>query len=244
MRSPVNSAAMGSDEKTATLSEEEAAYAEGMAQAEEALAAATDGESGAEKGVEVEPEGGEEPVRHYDEETLRRREAALAQIVQFGDPVLKSRASEVADFDQALSEEIERMVELMKDGLGVGLAATQVGKLRRLLVFQTNADATPQELVNPEIEWLSEETELAAEGCLSIPRVIVEVDRPLYARVRGQDRTGAEVLIEASGHEARVLQHEIDHLDGVLILDRTEKKQRKGALKALRHGESFSPQED
>lgn len=113
-----------------------------------------------------------------------------------------------------------------------------------MLVFQTNADAEPQELVNPDIEWLSDETEVAAEGCLSIPRVIVEVDRPLYARVRGQDRNGAEVLIEASGHEARVLQHEIDHLDGILILDRTEKKQRKGAMKALRRGESYSPHDD
>lgn len=232
---------MASEEETATLSDQAAAYAEGMERAEEALGEAA-GDAGFE--VEVEPEGGEEPVRRYDEETLQRREAALAQIVQFGDPVLKSRASDVAEFDQALSDEIERMFELMKDGLGVGLAATQVGKLRRLLVFQTNADAIPQELVNPEIEWLSEETEVAAEGCLSIPRVIVEVDRPLYARVRGRDRTGAEVLIEASGHEARVLQHEIDHLDGVLILDRTEKKQRKGALKALRRGESFSPHED
>jgi peptide deformylase len=228
---------MASEEETATLSEEAAAYAEGMERAEEALAEAA-GEP------EVEPEGGEEPVQRFDEETLKRREAALAQIVQYGDPMLKSRSSEVTEFDQALAEEIERMVDLMKDGLGVGLAAPQAGKLRRLLVFQTNADAVPQELVNPEIEWLSDETEVAAEGCLSIPRVIVEVDRPLYARVKGQDRNGAEVLIEASGHEARVLQHEIDHLDGILILDRTEKKQRKGAMKALRRGESFSPHED
>ncbi|MCB8914798.1 MAG: peptide deformylase [Thermoleophilales bacterium] len=168
----------------------------------------------------------------------------MAQIVQYGDPMLKSRSSEVTEFDQLLTNEILRMFDLMKDGLGVGLAAPQAGKLRRLLVFQTNADAVPQELVNPVIEWLSDETEVAAEGCLSIPRVIVEVDRPLYARVRGQDRNGAEVLIEASGHEARVLQHEIDHLDGILILDRTEKKQRKSAMKALRRGESFSPHED
>lgn len=228
---------MASEDETATLSEEAAEYAEGMERAEEALA-----EAAAEP--EVEPEGGEEPTGRFDEETLRRREAALAQIVQYGDPMLKSRSSEVTDFDEALALEIERMFELMKDGLGVGLAAPQAGKLRRLLVFQTNADAIPQELVNPEIEWLSDETEVAAEGCLSIPRVIVEVDRPLYAIVRGRDRSGAEVLIEASGHEARVLQHEIDHLDGVLILDRTEKKQRKGAMKALRRGESYSPHEE
>lgn len=232
---------MASEEETATLSDEAAAYAEGMERAEAALAAEAEGE---ETLAEVEAEGGEAPVRGYDEETLRRREVALSQIVQFGDPVLKSRASEVTEFDDALSEEIDRMIELMKDGLGVGLAATQVGKLRRLLVFQTNADATPQEVVNPEIEWLSDETEVSIEGCLSIPRVVVEVDRPLFARVRGKDRSGAELLIEASGHEARVLQHEIDHLDGILILDRTEKKQRRGAMKALRRGESYSPHED
>lgn len=234
---------MASEEETATLSDEAAAYAKGMAEAEEALsAAAGDDDAGIEP--EVEPEGGEPPVHGYDEDTLRRREAALAQIVQYGDPMLKSRSSEITEFDQALSEEIERMFELMKDGLGVGLAAPQAGRLKRLLVFQTNADATPQELVNPEIEWLSEETEIATEGCLSIPRVVVDVERPLYARVRGTDRNGAEVLIEASGHEARVLQHEIDHLDGILILDRTEKKQRKGAMKALRRGDSYSPQDD
>ncbi len=179
-----------------------------------------------------------------DEETLRKREAALAQVVQYGDPVLKSRASDVSEFDQALSQEIDRMIVLMQESLGVGLAANQVGRLRRLLVFQTNADAVPQALVNPEIEWLSEETEPMIEGCLSLPRVVVEVERPLYARVSGQDRTGAPILIEASGHEARVLQHEIDHLNGVLILDRTERSQRRGALKALRRGESYAPPDD
>jgi peptide deformylase len=184
------------------------------------------------------------PAGGLNEDTLRRREAALAQVVQYGDPVLKSRASEVSEFDQALSDEIDRMVVLMQESLGVGLAANQVGRLRRLLVFQTNADVEPQALINPEIDWLSDETEPMIEGCLSIPRVLVEVERPLYARVRGRDRTGAEVLIEASGHEARVLQHEIDHLNGVLILDRTERSQRRGALKALRRGESYSPPED
>jgi peptide deformylase len=200
----------------------------------------------AEGEVVLEDEGGEEiaPARHLDDDTLRKREAALAQVVQYGDPVLKSRASEITTFDDALVEEIERMIHLMRDGLGVGLAATQVGKLRRLLVFQTNADAEPQGLVNPEIEWLSEELETMTEGCLSIPRVVVDVERPLYARVRGKDHTGADVLIDASGHEARVLQHEIDHLDGILILDRTERSQRKGAMKALRRGESYSPPSD
>ena len=200
----------------------------------------------ADETTEIEAEGGEavEPAAAYDDATLARRRAALAQIVQYGDPVLKSRASEVTEFDEALAEEIQRMIVLMREGLGVGLAATQVGKLRRLLVFQTNADAEPQGLVNPEIEWLSEEAEVATEGCLSIPRVLVDVERPLFARVRGRDAKGDELLIEAAGHEARVLQHEIDHLDGVLILDRTERSQRKGALKALRRGESYSPPGD
>ncbi len=200
----------------------------------------------AEDEVHLEDEGGEEvaPPRHLDEETMRKREAALAQVVQYGDPVLKSRASEVTEFDDALAEEVDRMISLMHDGLGVGLAATQVGKLRRLLVFQTNADAEAQALVNPEVEWLSDEVETMTEGCLSIPRVVVDVERPLYARVSGQDTTGEPMVIEASGHEARVLQHEIDHLDGILILDRTERYQRKGALKALRRGESYSPPSD
>jgi peptide deformylase len=184
------------------------------------------------------------PPAGLDDEVLRRREAALRQVVQFGDPVLRSKATEVTEFDQALSDEIDRMVVLMQESLGVGLAANQVGKLRRLLVFQTNGDVEPQALVNPEIDWLSEETEPMIEGCLSLPRVLVEVERPVYARVRGKDRSGADVLIEASGHEARVLQHEIDHLDGVLILDRTERAQRRGALKALRRGESFSPPDE
>lgn len=183
------------------------------------------------------------PGRPIDEETLRRREAALARIVQFGDPVLKSRASVIGEFDAGLAEEIERMSELMREALGVGLAAPQVGKLRRLLVFQPNPDAEPRELINPEIEWLSEEADVATEGCLSIPRILVEVERPVFARVRGRDRHGAEMVIEASGFEARVLQHEIDHLDGILILDRTERSQRRAALRALRRGESFSPVE-
>jgi peptide deformylase len=113
--------------------------------------------------------------------------------------------------------------------------------LRRLLVFQSNPDATPQALVNPEIEWLSEETETMIEGCLSIPRVVVDVERPVFARVSGQDQTGEPVMIEASGYEARILQHEIDHLDGVLILDRTDRSERRAALKALRRGESYPP---
>ena len=172
---------------------------------------------------------------------IERREAALAHVVKFGDPVLKSRASPVTEFGPELREEVERMVHIMQDGLGVGLAATQLGVLRRLLVFQAGADNEPSALINPEIEWMSDELAIAEEGCLSLPRVTMDVERPLHARFTGRDVDGEPVTIEASGLEARVLQHEIDHLDGVLILDRTERAQRKGALRALREGGSYSP---
>ena len=173
-------------------------------------------------------------------EVLERREAALARIVKFGDPVLKSRASPVADFGPGLRVEVDRMIAIMRDGLGVGLAATQIGVLRRVLVFKAGPDSEPSGLVNPTIEWLSGEAVVAEEGCLSLPRVAMDVERPLHARVEGADVEGEPVRIEASGLEARVLQHEIDHLDGVLILDRAPRAQRKAALRALREGDSYS----
>lgn len=182
------------------------------------------------------------PEHEATEEELRRREAALAAVRTFGDPVLRSRASEVREFGPELVREAERMVSIMRDAMGVGLAATQLGVLRRLLVFQAGPDATPSALANPVIEWSSDELVTAAEGCLSLPRIIVDVERPLHVRVSGQDASGEPVLIEASGLEARVLQHELDHLDGVLILDRTEREQRKGAMRALREGTGFSPE--
>jgi peptide deformylase len=179
--------------------------------------------------------------RELESQLVERREAALAHVVKFGDPVLKSKASPVANFGPELRAEVERMYAIMRDGLGVGLAATQLGVLRRLLVFQAGPDGEPSALVNPEVEWLSEETAVAEEGCLSLPRVSMDVERPLYARFSGRDIEGAPIVIEAAGLEARVLQHEIDHLDGVLILDRTVREQRKAALRALREGGSYSP---
>jgi peptide deformylase len=195
-------------------------------------------------GEPVTPEGPpEDAVLELDAEARERRRAALAQVRTFGDPVLKSRAAPVTQFDEALRREAERMIEIMRDAIGVGLAATQVGVMHRLLVFQAGLDVTPSALANPELEWRSDEDQvIAEEGCLSIPGVVVEVERPLHVRVRGQDLGGELVLIEASGLEARVLQHEIDHLDGVLIIDRTTREQRKGALGALREGTSFSPE--
>jgi peptide deformylase len=174
-------------------------------------------------------------------ELVERREAALAQVVKFGDPVLKSKASPVAEFGPGLRSEVERMIAIMRDGMGVGLAATQLGLLRRVLVLQAGRDSEPVGLVNPEIEWLSDDAAVAEEGCLSLPRVAMEVERPLHARIAARDVEGEAVAIEASGLEARVLQHEIDHLDGVLILDRAPREQRKAALRALRAGESYAP---
>jgi peptide deformylase len=190
-------------------------------------------------GIEIESE-----ERRLEAELAERREAALAQVVKFGDPVLKSRASPVMRFGPELRAEVDRMVAIMRDGMGVGLAATQLGILRRLLVFQAGPDSEPTALVNPAIEWLSGELVTAEEGCLSLPRVSMDVERPLHARIAGLDAEGEPLLIEASGLEARVLQHELDHLDGVLILDRTRREQRKGALRALREGGSYSPPVD
>jgi len=133
------------------------------------------------------------------------------------------------------------MIAIMRDAIGVGLAATQLGVMHRLLVFQAGPDASPTAVANPVIDWLSDEEVIAEEGCLSLPRVAVDVERPLFARVSGVDITGEPLEIEASGLEARVLQHEIDHLDGVLMVDRAPRDQRKAALRALREGGEYSP---
>jgi peptide deformylase len=183
----------------------------------------------------------ENEEQELHQKLIERREAALAYVVKFGDPVLKSRASPVHEFGPELHAEVERMIHIMQEGMGVGLAATQLGVLRRVLVFQAGADNEPSALVNPKIEWLSDELAIAEEGCLSLPRVTMDVERPLHARFTGRDVDGEPVVIEASGLEARVLQHEIDHLDGVLILDRTDRQQRKAALRALREEGSYHP---
>jgi peptide deformylase len=190
----------------------------------------------------VSPEGpSDDRLGELDEEARERRARALAQIRTFGDPVLKSRASEITSFGPELEREARRMIDIMHDAIGVGLAATQIGVMHRLLVFQAGLDATPTTVVNPVLEWVSDEPAIAEEGCLSLPRVSVEVERPLYARISGKDTRGEGLLVEASGLEARVLQHEIDHLDGVLMLDRTARDQRKAALRALREGTTYSP---
>jgi peptide deformylase len=143
----------------------------------------------------------------------------------------------VERFDDALSQEVERMGELMHDALGVGLAATQLGVLHRVLVFRAYTEDPVTALVNPVLEWTSEELEVAEEGCLSLPGVHVEVERPARVRVRAQDAAGNDLQIEAEDLEARVIQHEIDHLNGVLILDRISREARKEAMRAMREAQ-------
>jgi peptide deformylase len=175
-----------------------------------------------------------EPQERLDPEARARREAALKHVRKYGDPVLRSRALEIERFDGPLIDEVRRMGELMHDAYGIGLAATQVGVMHRLLVYRTELEGAVAALANPVLEWSSKETESAEEGCLSLPGVAVEVDRPIHVRVRAQDERGQPITVEASGLEARVIQHEMDHLDGVLILDRTSRDQRKQAMRALR----------
>jgi peptide deformylase len=179
-------------------------------------------------------EDGRESEDRLDPETRARREAALRHVRKYGDPVLRTRARPVEVFDAALADEVRRMGALMDDALGIGLAATQLGVMHRLLVYRVDQDAPLGVLVNPEIEWSGDEVEALEEGCLSLPGVGVEVERPVHVRVRAQDETGAPLVVEASGLEARVIQHEVDHLDGVLILDRTSRDQRKQAMRAMR----------
>ena len=169
-----------------------------------------------------------------DPEMLARREAALRHVRKFGDPVLKSQEVEVEQFDDSLRAEIDRMGLLMEDAIGVGLAANQVGLLRRFFVYRVSDEGPLQALVNPVIDWSSDEEETFEEGCLSLPQVVVEVTRPAQIRVSAQDRFGEPLKLEVDGLEARVIQHELDHLDGVLIIDRTTRAQRREAMRDLR----------
>jgi len=189
-----------------------------------------------ESGV-VEPEALDEEVPALDPELEARRVAAMSFIRRLGDPVLKSRAVAVDRFDESLRRQASRMAGIMNDAVGVGLAAPQLGISQRLLVYRVGPDAPVVVLANPEVEWSSGELEAGEEGCLSIPGVTVDVERPVHVRVRALDEQGEPRMVEASGLEARVIQHEIDHLDGVLILERTSRDERKRALRELREAE-------
>jgi peptide deformylase len=172
----------------------------------------------------------EEP-RDLEEEARRRH--ALAQIRQYPDVALRLRANEVTEFDDDLRSLAARMEQLMDDAQGIGLAATQVGVLRRLFVFRPD-DEGPRAVVNPRLVSAVEETETQEEGCLSLQGVRVPVPRSVRVTLVGQNLDGDEVSVELEGMGARVAQHESDHLDGVLIVDRTDDENRKRALGILR----------
>ncbi|MEA2346400.1 MAG: peptide deformylase [Thermoleophilaceae bacterium] len=185
--------------------------------------------------ADVEAEESAEPEEEtLDPEVLARRRAALSFVRRFGDPILKSRATPVDRFDESTLAQVQRMAGLMDDAMGVGLAAPQLGISQRLLVYRVGPDAPVVALANPEIEWASSDAETMEEGCLSIPGIHVDVERPLHVRVKARDEHGDERTVEASGLEARVIQHEMDHLDGVLMLDRAPRNQRKEAMRELR----------
>jgi peptide deformylase len=168
-----------------------------------------------------------------DVEAEARRRLALAQIRQYGDPSLRLVAHEVEDFDDDLRRLVERMTDLMHDAQGVGLAATQVGVLRRLFVFEPDEDG-PRAVVNPRFVEVDETKEPDNEGCLSLGTVRVPVDRAARVVLEGKDPQGKDVRYELEGYGARIAQHELDHLDGVLIIDRTDDEHRKEALALLR----------
>ncbi len=171
-----------------------------------------------------------------DAEAQARRRLALAQIRQYPDPVLRMKAREVTEFDDDLRSLVARMKQLMQEAQGVGLAANQVGIIRRVFVFQRGErgeDGDVIAVVNPVIE-AGDETEVDDEGCLSMQGVTVPIERPTTVTLTGKDETGADLRLELEGLPARVVQHELDHLDGTLILDRTTPEARKEALGVLR----------
>ena len=165
-------------------------------------------------------------------ERLVRRDVALAQIRQYGDPVLRMRGEEVDSYDEELLRVSERMIGLMHDAEGVGLAATQVGILRRFFVCTLQGE--DRVLVNPVVTTLGDDTELDQEGCLSLGPIRLPVERAVRVRVEARDETGEQVSLEVEGADARVVQHELDHLDGTLIIDRTDPEARREALRQLR----------
>jgi peptide deformylase len=176
---------------------------------------------------------GQVKTDELDAQAEATRRLALAQIRQYPDPVLRLAAQEVEEFDDDLEQLVDRMTRLMQDAKGVGLAANQVGILRRVFVLQVE-DEEPQALVNPSIVDRSDVTEEDTEGCLSLQGVVVPVERSLQIRLEALDAQGAPVELELEGLSARVVQHEVDHLDGVLIVDRTTPDGRREAMAVLR----------
>ena len=162
---------------------------------------------------------------------------ALREIRLFGDPVLTSRADEVVEFDANLARLAEDMLETMDDSDGVGLAANQVGVLQRIFVY--DCEGIRGALVNPVWEPVGDEMQLGEEGCLSVPGIGGEVERHMRVRATGQDPQGRPVAIEAEGLLARCIQHETDHLDGVMFMKRMSPEVRKAAMRDRRATDWF-----
>ena len=177
----------------------------------------------------------DEHERAEDEQELERearRLLALSRIRQYGDTALRMKAREVESFDEDLERLVERMTRLMHEANGVGLAATQVGVLRRLFVFLDEGE--DRVLINPTITKVSKDKDVDEEGCLSLRDVLVPVERAKAVTIEGFDVKGEPVRLELELPSSRVVQHELDHLDGVLIIDRTDDESRRGALARLR----------
>jgi peptide deformylase len=185
----------------------------------------------AEQTEHVEQEEGPTP-----EERLEWRMNALRLVRQFPDPALRNPAAPIADVDDEVQQLAGRMVDIMERAHGVGLAGPQIGVLRRILVYRARDEDQAHVLINPELVERSDETEVGTEGCLSLlgGELQVAVPRHLRVRVAGRDEKGDQVELDAEGFEARVIQHEIDHLDGVLIFDRADDQDRREALRELR----------
>jgi peptide deformylase len=175
----------------------------------------------------------EEGEGAQDVEREARRRLALSQIRQYPDAALRLKAKPVETFDDSLERLVDRMKILMHDAAGVGLAATQVGVVKRLFVFQLEEDMDLA-IVNPEIAERGDEVESSDEGCLSLQGVTVPVERTLRLTLTGVDEHGEPVSLELEGHPARIVHHELDHLDGVLIIDRTTDEARREAMATLR----------
>jgi peptide deformylase len=179
-------------------------------------------------------DAGQVKTDKLDPEAEARRRLALAQIRQYPDPVLRMKANDVEEFDGDLGKLIERMEHLLHDANGVGLAATQIGVLRRVFIFQPDPDEEPRALINPRLAEGSDELESDDEGCLSLQGVVIPVERHERVAIEATDPDGNDVRLELEGLPARVVQHELDHLDGILIIDRTTPEARREALGILR----------
>ncbi|HEY7018124.1 MAG TPA: peptide deformylase [Gaiellaceae bacterium] len=179
-------------------------------------------------------ETGQVRTEKLDPEAEARRRLALAQVRQYPDPVLRMRANEVEEFDGDLESLVERLSHLVREANGLGLAATQIGVLRRVFVFLPDPEEAPVAVVNPRFTATSEERESDTEGCLSLQGVVIPVERHASLTLEGSDLEGNGVKLELEGLPARIAQHEVDHLDGVLIMDRTTPEARREAMGQLR----------